>query len=133
MGTKIKARFGRTFGSLALPAFGLVLAGSLSVLAQAEQAGRSGRTQAAPAGVEAIVNDAKSAAEASQRAAQQQKSQGAAKKKTTDVSFDDVLVQGKYHFSDEAVTTVEQDKVLDALLGVRTDFKDRIRKSSSRY
>ena len=40
----------------------------------------------------------------------------AAKKKTTDVSFDDVLVQGKYHFSDEAVTTVENDKVLDALL-----------------
>ncbi|MBX9766538.1 MAG: hypothetical protein K2X47_04635, partial [Bdellovibrionales bacterium] len=32
------------------------------------------------------------------------------KKKTTEVSFEDVLVQGKYHFSDEAVTTVEQDK-----------------------
>jgi hypothetical protein len=55
------------------------------------------------------------------------------KKKSTQVSFDDVLVQGKYHFSDEAVTTVEQDKVLDALLGVRTDFKDRIKKSSARY
>jgi hypothetical protein len=55
------------------------------------------------------------------------------KKKTTDVSFEDVLVQGKYHFSDEAVTTVEQDNVLDALLGVRTDFKDRLEKSSSRY
>ncbi len=52
-------------------------------------------------------------------------------KKTTDVSFEDVLVQGKYHFSDEAVTTVEQDKVLDSLLGVRKDFKDRIRKSVS--
>jgi hypothetical protein len=55
------------------------------------------------------------------------------KKKTTDVSFDDVLVQGKYHFSDEAVTTVENDKVLDALLGVRTDFKDRLKKSASRH
>lgn len=55
------------------------------------------------------------------------------KKKTTEVSFDDVLVQGKYHFSDEAVTTVEQDKVLDALLGVRTDFKDRLKKSTTRY
>ena len=54
------------------------------------------------------------------------------KKKTTDVSFDDVLVQGKYHFSDEAVTTVEGDKVLDALLGVRTDFKDRLKKSANR-
>lgn len=56
-----------------------------------------------------------------------------AKKKTTDVSFEDVLVQGKYHFSDEAVTTVEQDKVLDALLGVRTDFKDRLKKSAARH
>lgn len=57
----------------------------------------------------------------------------AKKKKTTEVSFEDVLVQGKYHFSDEAVTTVEQDKVLDALLGVRTDFKDRLKKSSARH
>lgn len=56
----------------------------------------------------------------------------AKKKKSTEVSFDDVLVQGKYHFSDEAVTTVEDDKVLDALLGVRTDFKDRIKKSTAR-
>lgn len=56
-----------------------------------------------------------------------------AKKKTTDVSFDDVLVQGRYHFADEAVTTVESDKVLDALLGVRTDFKDRMVKSAARH
>lgn len=54
------------------------------------------------------------------------------KKKSTEVSFEDVLVQGKYHFSDEAVTTVEDDKILDALLGVRTDFKDRVKKSTSR-
>lgn len=52
-------------------------------------------------------------------------------KKNTDMSFEDMLVQGKYHFSDEAVTTVEQDKILDSLLGVRKDFKDRIRKSAS--
>jgi long-subunit fatty acid transport protein len=56
-----------------------------------------------------------------------------ATKKTTDVSFEDVLVQGKYHFSDEAVTTVEQDKILDALLGVRTDFKDRLKNSAARH
>lgn len=55
------------------------------------------------------------------------------KKKSTEVSFDDVLVQGKYHFSDEAVTTVEDDKILDALLGVRKDFKDRIKKSMARH
>jgi hypothetical protein len=72
------------------------------------------------------VNAATAAAPASTEAA-------TAKKKTTDVSFDDVLVQGKYHFSDEAVTTVENDKVLDALLGVRTDFKDRLKKSAARH
>ena len=60
-------------------------------------------------------------------------SSSAKKKKSTEVSFDDVLVQGKYHFSDEAVTTVEDDKILDALLGVRTDFKDRIKKSTARH
>lgn len=52
-------------------------------------------------------------------------------KKNTEMSFEDMLVQGKYHFSDESVTTVEQDKILDSLLGVRKDFKDRIRKSAS--
>jgi len=54
-------------------------------------------------------------------------------KKTTDVSFEDVLVQGKYHFSDEAVITVEEDKVLDGLLSVRKDFRDRIQKSTARH
>lgn len=62
-----------------------------------------------------------------------QPTKAAAKKKTTEMSFDDVLVQGKYHFADEAVTTVESDKVLDALLGVRTDFKDRMKQSTARH
>jgi hypothetical protein len=52
--------------------------------------------------------------------------------KSTNVSFEDLLIQGKYHFSDEAVITVEQDKILDALLGVRKDFKDRLEQSASR-
>ena len=51
---------------------------------------------------------------------------------SNEVSFDEILVQGKHHFSDEAVVTVEQDKVLDALLEVRKDFKDRIKKSAKR-
>lgn len=59
--------------------------------------------------------------------------EAAKKRKSTELSFDDVLVQGKYHFADEAVTTVEDDKILDALLGVRTDFKDRIKKSTARH
>jgi hypothetical protein len=52
-------------------------------------------------------------------------------KKSTEMSFDEVLVQGQYHFSDEAVTTVEDDKILDSLLGIRKDFKDRMKKSVS--
>ena len=50
----------------------------------------------------------------------------------TDVSFEDLLIKGKYHFSDEAVTTVEEDKVLDGLLGIRKDFRDRIENESVR-
>ncbi|MGZ5278446.1 MAG: hypothetical protein ACXWC9_00790, partial [Pseudobdellovibrionaceae bacterium] len=37
------------------------------------------------------------------------------KDSSTAHNFEDLLVQGKYHFSDEAVTTVEEDKVLDSL------------------
>jgi hypothetical protein len=48
-------------------------------------------------------------------------------------NFEDLLVQGKFHFSDEAVSTVEEDKVLDSLIGVRTDFKDRIQQSSGSF
>lgn len=50
----------------------------------------------------------------------------------TSHNFEDLLVQGKFHFSDESVTTVEDDKVLDALIGVRSDFKDRLKKSTAR-
>ncbi len=53
-------------------------------------------------------------------------------KSKTNMSFDELLIQGQFHFSDEAVITVENDKVLDALLGVRKDFKDRIQQSASR-
>ncbi len=54
-------------------------------------------------------------------------------KKATDVSFEDLLIQGKHHFSDEAVVTVEEDKVLDSLLGIRKDFRDRVRRSATRH
>lgn len=57
----------------------------------------------------------------------------AQKDKATKFNFDELLIQGEYHFSDEITTTVEQDKVLDALLGVRKDFKDRMKRSASRY
>ncbi len=49
------------------------------------------------------------------------------------LDFEDLLVKGKYHFSSEAVVTVEDDKILDALLEVRKDFRDRLAKSSSSH
>ena len=48
-------------------------------------------------------------------------------------NFEDLLVQGKYHFTDEAVSTVEDDKVLDSLLGLRSDFKDRMVQSAEQF
>ncbi|MNJ94720.1 hypothetical protein D3C87_124220 [compost metagenome] len=48
-----------------------------------------------------------------------------------EMNFEDLLVSGQYHFSDEAVTTVEEDKVLNSLIGVRTDFKDRMKQSAT--
>jgi hypothetical protein len=73
----------------------------------------------------AVVEPAKSAAPAPAATA--------AKSEKVEHNFEDLLVQGKYHFSDEAVTTVEEDKVLDSLLGIRTDFKDKIEQSAGRY
>lgn len=64
-------------------------------------------------------------------AADEKKTDG--KPSQTAHSFEDLLVQGKYHFSDEAVSTVEEDKVLDSLLGVRSDFKDRMKKSAEQF
>lgn len=54
-------------------------------------------------------------------------------KSNTSHNFEDLLVQGKYHFSEEAVSTVEEDKVLDSLIGVRSDFKDRLKSSTGSY
>lgn len=51
---------------------------------------------------------------------------------STQLDFEDLLIQGTYHFSDEAVATVEEDKVLDSLLVIRKDFKDRIERSAGR-
>ena len=64
-------------------------------------------------------------------AATQPTSVEAKKKNQNDMNFEDLLVNGQYHFSDEAVTTVEEDKVLNSLIGVRTDFKDRMKQSST--
>ena len=49
--------------------------------------------------------------------------------KSKELSFEEILIQGKYQFSDEAVTTVEQDKVLEGLIGLKKDFKERMEES----
>lgn len=52
-------------------------------------------------------------------------------KLSTSVDFSDRTVGGKYMFSTEAITTVESDKSLDDLIGVRKNFKDRMERSGS--
>lgn len=53
------------------------------------------------------------------------------KKLSTSVDFNDRTVGGKYMFSTEAITTVENDKSLEDLIGVRKNFKDRVERSES--
>ena len=51
---------------------------------------------------------------------------------STDVNFEDQLVNGKYAYPDEAIATVEDDKLLNDLLSVRKNFKDRLKQASAR-
>ena len=48
-------------------------------------------------------------------------------------SFDELLVEGEHYFSDEQIVTVEKDKVLDELLKIPKNFKNRILKSANRH
>lgn len=45
---------------------------------------------------------------------------------STNVRFDSDTVYGKYQYADEALATVEDEKLMTTLLGVRKDFKDRL-------
>ncbi len=47
-------------------------------------------------------------------------------KLSRDVVFDGSVVNGKYLASGEAVSTVENEKKLNNLIGMRADFKDRL-------
>ena len=49
---------------------------------------------------------------------------------STDHTFQGSTVHGRYNYADEATATVENEKMLNRLLGVRTDFKDRLLKTS---
>ena len=44
----------------------------------------------------------------------------------TDFSFNASTIRGKYHYATEGMITVEDDKKLIDLLGVRQHFKDRL-------
>lgn len=48
----------------------------------------------------------------------------------TDINFNDSILRGRYQTPDEATVKVENEKALDDLLTVRTDFKDRLKKAS---
>lgn len=51
---------------------------------------------------------------------------------STDVNFNDHLINGKYQASTESMTTVENEKSLQDLLGFRSHFKDRMTQSLER-
>lgn len=50
----------------------------------------------------------------------------------TNFSFDAASVHGKYQLAGQGVATVEDEKVLDDLLGLRRQFKDREQQEASR-
>jgi len=45
-------------------------------------------------------------------------------------NFDQSLVQGKYQVGNEGLAVVEDSKEMDDLLGMRFEFKDRLRKQA---
>jgi len=51
----------------------------------------------------------------------------------TNFNFEDMMVKGKYQYPDEAITSVEDEKALNDLLGVRKHFKDRLQQSATRH
>ena len=51
-------------------------------------------------------------------------------KPKTEHNFNDMDVKGRYQTPMEAVITIENEKVLDDLLGARTNFKDRLKKQA---
>ena len=52
-------------------------------------------------------------------------------KKAVEIDFDELLIRGKYHFLDKSLST--DGKILDGLLEVRKDYKDRIQKTATWY
>jgi hypothetical protein len=55
-----------------------------------------------------------------------------AKKLKTDHSFNDASIHGRYQYADEGTVTVENEKSLIDLLGMRRHFKDRFAAEKTR-
>lgn len=51
----------------------------------------------------------------------------------TAFSFDAASVRGKYQMAGQGIAAVEDEKVLDDLLGLRRSFKDREAQESTRW
>jgi len=51
----------------------------------------------------------------------------------TKFDFGDLAVNGKFQSPEESVTAVEDEKMLDDLLGVRKNFKDRLQRTAERH
>ena len=50
----------------------------------------------------------------------------------TDFDFEDMSVNGKYQYADEAIAAVEDEKILEDLLAPRSHFRDRLKKETKR-
>lgn len=59
-------------------------------------------------------------------ASKKKSTKSAPAKISTNVDFEARVVDGKYQYSTEAIATVENEKSLDDLIGVRKNFKDRL-------
>ena len=57
-----------------------------------------------------------------------QTNRSATKNLSTDIQFDFSNIYGRYNTADEAIATVEDEKIMGRLLGLRMDFKDRLQK-----
>lgn len=68
----------------------------------------------------------------SKRKASPQYRGGTRSQLSTDIVFDGAMVNGRYHSAGEAVSTVEADKLLNNLVGLRRNFRDRLTDERSR-
>ena len=54
------------------------------------------------------------------------------KELSSDISFSDVLVRGRFSVSEQRIESIDPEKALDALLVYRKSFRKRIQRSARR-